>query len=48
MFIDRAIVSFQAGHGGDGCGAVFIRGERVCTVPQDELLPTLLSYIDKL
>ena len=34
--------------GGDGCGAVFIRGERVCTVPQDELLPTLLSYIDKL
>ena len=34
--------------GGDGCGVVFIKGEQKCKVGYDELLPTLLSYIEAL
>ena len=34
--------------GGDGCGVIFIKGELKEKVPYDELLPTLLAYIDKL
>lgn len=34
--------------GGDGCGVIFMKGELKEKVPYDELLPTLLSYIDKL
>ncbi len=34
--------------GGDGCGLVFIKGEPKCKVSYDELLPTLLSYIETL
>ncbi len=34
--------------GGDGCGVLFVKGEQKCKVAQDELLPTLLAYIDTL
>jgi (E)-4-hydroxy-3-methylbut-2-enyl-diphosphate synthase len=34
--------------GGDGCGVLFIHGEQKCKVAYDELLPTLLSYIETL
>ena len=34
--------------GGDGCGVIFVKGELREKVPFDALLPTLLSYIDKL
>ena len=34
--------------GGDGCGILFAKGEKKATVPYEELLPTLLSYIDTL
>lgn len=34
--------------GGDGCGVIFLKGELKEKVPYDRLLPTLLSYIDKL
>ncbi len=34
--------------GGDGCGVLFVRGELREKVPYDELLPTLLRYIDTL
>lgn len=34
--------------GGDGCGVIFVKGERRETLPYDELLPALLRYIEKL
>ncbi len=34
--------------GGDGCGVLFVRGQLREKVPYDELLPTLLRYIDQL
>ncbi len=34
--------------GGDGCGVIFLKGERKETLPYDQLLPALLQYIDKL
>ena len=34
--------------GGDGCGVIFLKGERRETLPYDRLLPALLQYIDKL
>ena len=34
--------------GGDGCGVIFVRGKKKETVAQEELLPTLLRYIEKL
>ncbi len=34
--------------GGDGCGILFVKGELKEKVPYEELLPTLLRYIDKL
>ena len=34
--------------GGDGCGVLFRKGQPVCKVPDTELLPTLLRYIDAL
>lgn len=33
--------------GGDGCGVIFVKGELKERVPFDDLLPTLLRYIDK-
>ena len=34
--------------GGDGCGVIFLKGERRETLPYDELLPALLRYIEQL
>lgn len=34
--------------GGDGCGVIFVKGELREKLPYDELLPTLLRYIDKI
>ena len=34
--------------GGDGCGVIFVKGELKEKLPYDELLPTLLRYIDKM
>lgn len=34
--------------GGDGCGVLFVKGRQQRKVPYDELLPTLLSYIETL
>lgn len=34
--------------GGDGCGVIFVKGELREKLPYDELLPTLLRYIEKL
>lgn len=34
--------------GGDGCGVIFVKGELREKVPYDQLLPTLLQYIDTL
>ena len=34
--------------GGDGCGVIFVKGERKETLPYDELLPALLRYIEQL
>ena len=34
--------------GGDGCGILFVRGKQLKKLPYDELLPTLLAYIEKL
>ena len=34
--------------GGEDCGVIFVRGELREKVPYDELLPTLLRYIEKL
>ena len=34
--------------GGDGCGVIFLKGERKETLPYDQLLPALLQYIEKL
>ena len=34
--------------GGDGCGVLFVKGELREKLPYDELLPTLLTYIEKL
>lgn len=34
--------------GGDGCGVIFMKGELKEKVPYDDLLPTLLSYIEAL
>lgn len=34
--------------GGDGCGVIFVHGELKEKVPYEQLLPTLLSYIDKM
>ncbi len=32
--------------GGDGCGMLFEKGEQICKLPYDELLPALLKRID--
>ena len=34
--------------GGDGCGVIFVKGELKEKLPYDELLPTLLRYIDRM
>ena len=34
--------------GGDGCGVIFVKGELREKLPYDELLPTLLRYIDQM
>ena len=34
--------------GGDGCGVIFVKGELREKLPYDELLPTLLRYIEKI
>ena len=34
--------------GGDGCGVLFVKGELREKLPYDELLPSLLAYIEKL
>ncbi len=34
--------------GGDGCGVLFVKGQPKEKVPYDQLLPTLISYIEKL
>jgi len=34
--------------GGDGCGIIFKKGETVCKVSEEELLPTLLKEIEKM
>lgn len=34
--------------GGDGCGLIFLKGQPKEKVPYEDLLPTLLSYIEKL
>ena len=34
--------------GGDGCGVIFLKGALKEKLPYEELLPTLLRYIDKL
>ena len=34
--------------GGEDCGILFVKGEQKQKVPYDELLPTLLDYIDRL
>lgn len=34
--------------GGDGCGVIFVKGELREKVPYEQLLPTLLRYIDTL
>ena len=34
--------------GGDGCGVLFVKGELREKLPYDELLPTLLTYIETL
>ncbi len=34
--------------GGDGCGMLFEKGQQICKLPYDELLPALLKRIDAL
>ena len=34
--------------GGDGCGMLFEKGEQICKLPYDELLPALLKRIEQL
>ncbi|MBR5569628.1 MAG: flavodoxin-dependent (E)-4-hydroxy-3-methylbut-2-enyl-diphosphate synthase [Oscillospiraceae bacterium] len=34
--------------GGDGCGMLFERGQQICKLPYDELLPALLKRIEEL
>ncbi len=34
--------------GGEGCGFLFVKGERREKLPYDQLLPALLRYVDKL
>lgn len=34
--------------GGEDCGVLFVKGEKKETLPYDQLLPALLSYIEKL
>ena len=34
--------------GGDGCGILFVKGQLREKVPYDQLLPTLLQYVEKL
>jgi (E)-4-hydroxy-3-methylbut-2-enyl-diphosphate synthase len=34
--------------GGDGCGALFVKGELKEKLPYDQLLPALFAYIDQL
>ncbi len=34
--------------GGDGCGMLFEKGQQICKLPYDELLPALLERIEKL
>ena len=34
--------------GGDGCGMLFEKGEQICKLPYDELLPALLKRIEAL
>ena len=33
---------------GDGVGLLFKKGEIVCKVPEEEILPTLLRFIEEL
>ena len=33
--------------GGDGCGLLFEKGQQICKLPYDELLPALLKRIEK-
>ena len=32
--------------GGDGCGMLFEKGQQICKLPYDELLPALLKRIE--
>ncbi len=34
--------------GGDGCGMLFEKGEQICKLPYEELLPALLERIEKM
>ena len=34
--------------GGEGCGFLFVKGEKRKKLPYSELLPALLDYVDKL
>ena len=34
--------------GGDGCGMLFEKGQQICKLPYDQLLPALLERIEKL
>ena len=34
--------------GGDGCGMLFEKGQQICKLPYEELLPALLKRIDEL
>ena len=34
--------------GGDGCGMLFEKGQQICKLPYDELLPALLERIEML
>jgi len=34
--------------GGKGCGAIFVKGKVIKTVPEDQILPALLEEINKL
>ena len=33
---------------GNGVGLIFKKGEIVCKVPENEIVPTLLAYIDEM
>ena len=34
--------------GGDGCGMLFEKGQQICKLPYDQLLPALLERIELL